>query len=311
MKNRLVFLCGALRSGTSMTHLMLNSHPQISNPGEFDFFFDLLSQKGTEPGVEEFFDYLSTDRIFLSKNLRLDNNADNYASVLQNFVEQLGKTKDKLCLNLHRNFDCAYTYFPDAKYIHLVRDPRDVARSSIGMGWAGNVYYGVKHWVDTEESWQRLLPKLDKHQYTEIQFENLVREPELNLANLCHLIDLSYEPCMLDYENNSSYSKPDVSLINQWKKKLSERETELVELRAGRLMRINSYPTTVNAPKEPSIIERLSLKIENTVHRERFSIGRYGLGLHLALRMTEKLGLKWLRKTTASKSRAIIKKHLK
>ena len=34
---KLVFVCGALRSGTSMAHLMLNAHPEISNPGQFDF----------------------------------------------------------------------------------------------------------------------------------------------------------------------------------------------------------------------------------------------------------------------------------
>lgn len=32
----LYFICGALRSGSTMYHLMLDLHPEIHNPGEFD-----------------------------------------------------------------------------------------------------------------------------------------------------------------------------------------------------------------------------------------------------------------------------------
>ena len=53
-------------------------------------------------------------------------------------------------LVLHRHADKALTLLPDAKVIHLMRDPRDVARSAIGMGWAGNVFHGSPAMVATE-----------------------------------------------------------------------------------------------------------------------------------------------------------------
>ena len=156
MTQNLVFLCGALRSGTSMTHLMLNAHPEIRNPGEFDFLFDLFAQNGTMPEVSDFYHFLSTDRIFLSKNLRLEPNAKTYKEALTYLIEQLEDGSNVICLNLHRNFDVAYQCFPDAQFIHMIRDPRDVSRSTIGMGWAGNPYFGIKLWLKTERNWKKL-----------------------------------------------------------------------------------------------------------------------------------------------------------
>ncbi|MDZ7627639.1 MAG: sulfotransferase [Parvularculaceae bacterium] len=36
----IVFICGALRSGTTLLRIMVNHHPQLSNPGEMDFLFE-------------------------------------------------------------------------------------------------------------------------------------------------------------------------------------------------------------------------------------------------------------------------------
>ena len=48
------------------------------------------------------------------------------------------------------------------RYIHLLRDPRDVALSTILMGLAGNTYLGVDLWVETEKSWDQLASKLQR-----------------------------------------------------------------------------------------------------------------------------------------------------
>lgn len=311
MNKSLSFLCGALRSGTSMTHLMLNAHSKVSNPGEFDFFFDLLAQKGREPSVKEFVNYLSVDRIFLSKNLRVDSSATSYGDIIKGFVEQLQAENEVLCLNLHRNFDLAYRYFPDAKFIHMLRDPRDVALSSIGMGWAGNVYYGVKHWVQTEDSWQRLISSLGGSKYAEVCFEDLVREPEHHLANICTLLGLEYEQEMLEYDKNTTYSKPDASLINQWQRKLEGRDLELVEFQAQEHMRINGYAQTIEKPRAPAIKERIGLRLENVLYREKVGATSYGFWLHLALKITSKLGLSQLQRPYLAKQRAITQRKLK
>ena len=40
---RVIFVYGALRSGTTLFRLMLEAHPALSNAGEADFLFDFLS----------------------------------------------------------------------------------------------------------------------------------------------------------------------------------------------------------------------------------------------------------------------------
>jgi len=59
MHDNLIFICGALRSGSSLTHVILDHHPEIKNPGEFDFLFDQISADGTFPDIEKYWEWLS------------------------------------------------------------------------------------------------------------------------------------------------------------------------------------------------------------------------------------------------------------
>lgn len=308
---KLVFVCGALRSGTSMSHLMLNAHPEIRNPGEFDFFFDLHARVGREPSAGEFAESLQQDRIFLSKNLKLDSTVLDYEGLLRSFVSQMTGNSKALCLNIHRNFELAYKYFPEALFVHLIRDPRDVSRSSIGMGWAGNVYFGVDHWIATEQSWQILSSLIPPEKVHELRFENLVTNPEKCLQALCKFLTLAYSNEMLEYDQASTYSKPDSSLVNQWKTKLKPREIELIEQKTLELMKARGYSTIHPKPRAPKTPELLTLKAANFLYRQKFALDRYGAWLYIALKTSEKLPLKSLRKFLLIKKNRVDQQHLK
>lgn len=275
---KLVFICGALRSGTSMLHLILNSHPKLSNPGEFDFLFDGLNGVDHNPTAQEYSGFLKNNRIFKAKRLRIDTEPETYQELVNNLVGQLDDG-NILCLNLHRNFDWALHFFPDAKFIHILRDPRDVAKSSIRMGWAGNTYYGVDHWVDTEESWDRLSSRVNPENCFEFSYEELIADLHCNLSALCRFVGTDYDSAMLDYHKNSTYSRPDISLSQQWKKLQQPREIELVEHKAHRLMVKRGYEITSADLSAPRYYERLDLWWANKAYKYRFSITRYGLVL--------------------------------
>ncbi|KJV06249.1 sulfotransferase [Methylocucumis oryzae] len=51
--HQLIFICGALRSGSTMLRLMLDHHPNIVNPGEFDFLFDYMYEDGSFPSTDK------------------------------------------------------------------------------------------------------------------------------------------------------------------------------------------------------------------------------------------------------------------
>lgn len=291
MKTPLVFICGALRSGSSLTHLMLDNHAEISNPGEFDFLFDKVTDRGGYPDIIAYHDWLSTHRIFNSKPLSIVPTSE-YSKLIYSFIEQLSQSDSVLALNIHRNFDRIRFLFPEAKFIHLIRDPRDVASSSIGMGWAGNVYYGVDHWIETEESWVRLRDKLSAEQYLQIKFEDLILSPAEILEQVCTFIGLIYSDTMLTYTKNSTYTKPDISLVEQWKTKLSQREIQYVEMKAKGLMKNLDYDLSANPITSIGLIEKCSLKIEDKLFKLRFTIKRYGFYLFFIERLSRVLQLK-------------------
>ena len=144
-----------------------------------------------------------------------------------------------------------------------------------------------------------------------MRFEELVEDPDNSLTDVCKFLGLAYDNRMLDYDNNSSYGKPDASLINQWHRKMSEREIELVEYRAGELMRWNGYEQKFQTPKGPSQIESMQLKIQDVIYREKFNINRFGPLLHYGLRVARLFGLSTLKKNLLAKRRVIVQKHLK
>ena len=305
----LVFICGALRSGSTMVHLMLDNHPDIDNPGEFDFLFDQVGDDGSYPELERFHEWLEIDRIFKSHQLTIDKSLP-ARELIRSFVGQIRKDNKVLALNIHRNFHRIPYVFPEAEYIHLIRDPRDVARSSIGMGWAGNVYYGVDHWVESEESWLKLISKLKTKPYT-LQYENLVRNFNDELKKVCKYLKLPFSEEMLDYSTKSTYSAPDTSLIEQWKTKLSPDEISQVEFKAKELMLKNGYRPVNDSGIILSAGKRLALKLSNKLYKNKFALNRYGARLYFQEKIGRILNITALYKSAALECAEIEKQYLK
>lgn len=294
MKSQPVFIVAPVRSGSTLFRLMLDSHPEITNPSESDFLFDILNDDQDFPSKEEYLEWLSVNRIFQATGLNVDNSLS-YKELLDSFITQM-HTSEILTINIHRNFHLIPKVFPNARYIHLTRDPRDVARSCIGMGWVGHVYYGVDTWVKSEKSWDKLKSQLNAEQYIELQYEQLLSDLEVNLSKICEFLGVSYTDKMLDYAKTSSYELPNKSLCYQWKEKYSQREIQLVEGKVSDMLIERGYKLSNLALIRPNNFEKLELKIKNSIFRWRFSIKRYGLSLFLQSYVARKLNItKWVK----------------
>jgi len=304
------FLAGTVRSGSTFLRLMLNSHPGITNPGECDFLFDVVDDEGRYPSIDAYHHFLSTNRIFLAKHLNVDPGLP-YPVLVSSFIEQFGQDHSKLVMNIHRHFHRVPYVLPDARYIHLLRDPRDVARSCMGMGWAGNVYYGVDIWIDAERSWDKLKQTLRDDQYLEIKYEELLEDVEVGLGRICRFLGLAYSSQMLDYAKSSTYDKPDKSLSYQWKKKFSQHELALVEDKVGDLLVARGYELSGYTPVKPGLIERLALNYENRKYRVRHQLKRYGIRLYVMNRIANKFGLRSMREACIARMNKIDLNYLK
>ena len=103
------------------------------------------------------------------------------------------------------------------RFVHLVRDGRDVGQSTIPMGWAGNLYSGIRIWVEAEELWAKLEERLPDDRHMTLSYEGLVSDPVGELTRICHFVGIEYDPAMLSYDKSSTYSKPSTSGIAKWK----------------------------------------------------------------------------------------------
>ena len=244
------FLVGSERSGTTLLRLMLSHHPRIECAPEFEFLVEPLAHTapppaGGEPSWPELarvHDWLSTNRIFLPHDLTIDPSLD-YRALMQSFVTQYCERSGKEVhgATCHKHFDRLGWIWPDVRLVHLLRDGRDVARSCIGMGWAGNVWYGAERWLDAERLWDDLQAVVPEERRIELRYEDLLAGPERELGRVCAFLGTEYDPAMMDYAEASTYSRPDPSLAQQWKRKLSSEELSLLETRMGDMLRRRGY----------------------------------------------------------------------
>lgn len=292
-----------------MTRLMLDGHPGLACTGEHDFLFQFLHE--ATPGAWRYdLGGLEADRIFRSSGLTFPRGMDG-TDALCAMIQQIAEIgKGRPVLVLHAHLEAWSRLLPNAPVIHLVRDARDVARSSIGMGWAGNVYYGATNWLNTERAWLRFPDARRKAAY-DMRYEALVAEPEAELAKLCTWLGLDYAPSMLTYDKTSTYSLPDGKLASQWTSRLSNREVGLVEARLGPLLAERGYAPAVPHASPPTAIERAWLFLQNKIAIWRHSIKKYGLGLTLGIRVTRWLGLKNWQQALMRRIDLITERHLK
>lgn len=271
-------LYGALRSGTTLLRLMLHQNTRIASPGETDFLFDhQIGQTPDGPRLDFF--HLNRDRMFTSvipdhQNIPQDGAA--MGAILDALTNRPGKVDPKLLLIHHRNLQQLLAQFPDIKIIHLIRDPRDVARSSIGMGWASTTYVGVEHWLKTEKQWAELGKSLPPDRVLTVRYEDLIGDAENWLKRMCDFIGVPYQPQMLDYDQISTYSKPDPALVYQWKTKQSAKEIGWVEARVGPLLGDLGYEPSGHPPVYVGPLGRAQFRLRNKVYDWRIRFLKYG-----------------------------------
>lgn len=283
-----VIIYGSLRSGTTMLRLMLDAHSRLTCPGETDFLVDHIDVDADRYDREA----LEASRIYRASRASIPSDREGKAATEAMVAQLRGDAEGPLLLMQHRALRTMLRLFPDAKVVHMLRDPRDVARSAIGMGWAGNVYYGAETWLKTERGWDEAAPLLKPGQVHEVKYEDLVRAPERELAAICEFVGEAFEPAMLSYASSTTYEAPDVSLIEQWRRKQSPRELGLLEPLIGEMAAARGYAPSGADPIAPGPLARLGLWLDNKTSIWRMRVRRYGLLDPLVFAAAGRLGLR-------------------
>ena len=298
------FLVGAERSGTTLLRLMLSHHPRIDCAPEFEFVVDGLPGDGGAPNLAAYRDMLRLDRVFLAHELAIDDTLD-YSALVRSFLGQFAARSAGPIIGAtcHRHFDRLEELWPGARYVYLLRDGRDVARSNIGMGWEGNVWYAAGRWRHAVEMWRAMCERLPAERRHEVRYEDLITDPERVLGGICAFLGTQYDAAMMSYDENSTYARPDAKLIHQWKRKLSPRELALLEGRIGGLLRECGYEESGVEPARVGALSKLPLWFDNRCRRFAFARRKYGLWLVLSHFASRALGLRgWRARVTLARN---------
>jgi tetratricopeptide (TPR) repeat protein len=194
-----ILIVGMPRSGTSLAEQILASHPDVHGAGELDTLNTLFENL-----------FISPDQKLSAKDMaklvasETETIRAQYFETLTTCADGVSIVTDKLPLNF-RWAGFIKQIFPEAKIIHLKRDPRAICWSiykhefaSKGNGFAYDIddlaeFYRL--YADMMEVWHRLLPD----NIYELNYERLTQSQEKETRALLAYCDLAWAPQCLDF----------------------------------------------------------------------------------------------------------------
>jgi hypothetical protein len=201
------FVVGVGRSGTTLLRLMLDAHPQLAIGPETQFVADLVHLDDPVEGIvgaRTWGDFgLDADE-FARRAADQD-----LAGVLRAFyslyAESQGKSRwGEKTPGYVRSMDSIAAVLPEARFVHLIRDGRDVALSRRARGMGAD-----KPMAKTANLWRRRIEdaRAQAHdldgRYLELRYEDLVADPEPQLRRVCEFIELDFDPAMLRHDEGA------------------------------------------------------------------------------------------------------------
>lgn len=206
-------------------------------------------------------------------------------------ARKAGVVKRIVGATIHHHYRTALRIWPGARFVHLVRDPRDVAPSVVAMGWAATCWHATRFWIEPEREVEELKRAAPPGRVLELRFEDLVARPGEELARLCAGFGVDYDARMLSYPEDTTYPPPDASAAERWRTTLRSRDVREVEARAGAMMGRRGYEASGLPQLRVGSLRRRWLGARNRLGLFRSRMETYGAGPVLTHAFASRLGL--------------------
>ncbi len=207
-----LFIVGAPRSGTKLLRDLVKQHPGIGIPDyETEFLPRWLDRDfDLDRDFEAFYDWATRFMYFKymadeGRCISLDQwQAASPSPDVRGVFEGLcrhdagqpeGVWGDK-SPNYRAHLPELKALYPEARFVHIVRDARDVCLSS-NKAWGKHILRNAQRWFDEVGECRRAGQVL-KGDYLELRYEDLITEPERWLTAIAELCGLDFHPGMLD-----------------------------------------------------------------------------------------------------------------
>src|SRR5262249_40741077 len=281
---------GFPESGTTLVHQMMDAHSRLAVAPEVHWitdYFDTPSGWNVEglfawPLLAKWVDQKKFQAFAIDgeqlKEIIAPDELVPCPVFLSRIFELYGKVKGKELVGSHTPEYVGFiptlnTFWPQAKFIHLIRDGRDVCLSflkgkdlplprlatwtedpvtTMALWWMRKVQRG-------REAGRSLKPDL----YYELRYEALVARPEEEAARLCDFLGVPYEASMLRSRGESAQAT--TVRHGDWRKQMSEADLERFEAAAGEFLDELGYARTVARPR-PEVLAHVSRLRELFAH---------------------------------------------
>ncbi|WP_103027350.1 sulfotransferase family protein [Salinibacter altiplanensis] len=269
-----VFVVGMPRSGTTLLSSLLDAHPALVVAPETHYFTRcwrggaienwadverMLARLDQQPGVHDM--ALSDDEWATIRGrlraLQAPTHGDVFRALLDTYAARSGapawgeKTPDHLA-----NVPAMARQFPNAVFVTIIRDPRDVVLSLRNLPWSRRTI------PEQAWTWRTYAALVDRYRtdyegrFFALRYEDLIVDPEACLRDVCAFLEMPFQEAMLRPPQQASHHfdpdrepwkrksarQIDSSNREKWRSQMPEAERGIVELIVGRWLSVHRYP---------------------------------------------------------------------
>ncbi len=267
--NPVVFIVGCQRSGTTLLHRLMNANPHLAVVHESRWVPGLFEQRiGLTPEGDVTRDLISLlldNPRFVTMDLEradlegllANGKPVSYSNFMTGVYDLYGKKHGKNLVgdktpSYVRSIPTLHHLWPEAKFVHIIRDGRDVCLSATNWKSGGELRrrFVPLHdepvtttavWWDWlvrsgREAGETLPPDL----YREVRYESLVSNPAEECEALCEFLGIPYDDAMVRFHEGKERPKPGRSAKNAWLRVTPGLRDWTTDMAAGDIERFES-----------------------------------------------------------------------
>ena len=297
-----IFVMGCQRSGTTMIASQLGAPTNSLALPELPFIINLMKDELNNSPANKSYVNLVTHRKF--NTLEIEITKQEFTStwstigaigiielIINKYLEikKVKLPKDETinwiehCPTNIDNFYILRQFFPNAKFIHIVRDPRAV-------------YASMKHLIRWEFSdpiklsmfWLKavskgyLLHKTFPDSVIQINYEEYVQDENV-LKELCKFLDIEFStemckgggvilPSFTQKQHKLTMGKTSTAKIDSWKNKITKKEQNAINFFCAEWMIEHSYLTEEKLHSSPSAMDKRLWRLRSTFLNARAKV---------------------------------------
>jgi hypothetical protein len=258
LKDRMIFLVGARRSGTNWLQRVVGAHPAVAVVPSETYLFS----RGVAPLEARFHHGVrgspGTGFIYMDRHELVDSLREFCDRALIPFLRG-SPGASRLAERTPEHVTCLDLIgriYPDAHVVHIVRDGRDVARSLLNQDWPSaprTIEKAAEEWRFCIEAAESAAPSLER--YRVVRYEELLADPLTHVTDLYGWLGLPggsglVEAALVEAEVRFNVSPGAAVAAEKWRESFTDADLETFMTVAGEVLQRLGYDVTPGSRTE-------------------------------------------------------------